>query len=168
MLASLESLSLRFLLNFSSHNGVNSGRSYIVMMCLIILQGNGKVAMIISVHITSDTASVWYFPDEVAYPCSSSLTLPLPKKSEVFFCMQALQTMSYCSYCTGMLNWFIGFCFLLQSYEQYYTVNTSQVKKVMHLNSEYFCQMGFQHNIVTITWLVKKSTLRPQCQQTFV
>lgn len=59
----LESLSLRFLLNFSSQNRRTSGRSYIVMMCLIILQGNGKVAMVSSVHITSDTASVWYFPD---------------------------------------------------------------------------------------------------------
>lgn len=48
------------------------------------------------------------------------LTLPLPKKSEVFFCMQALQTMSYCSNFTEMLNWFIGFCFVLQSYEQYH------------------------------------------------
>lgn len=39
-------------------------------------------------------------------------TLPLPKKSEVFFCMQALQTMSYCSYFTEMLNWFVSFCFV--------------------------------------------------------
>lgn len=46
--------------------------------------------------------------------------------------------------------------------KQYYTVNTSPVKKVLQLNSEYFYQMGFQHNIVTISWLVENSTLRRQ------
>lgn len=57
--------------------------------------------------------------------------------------------MSYWSYFTEMLNWFTGFCFVLQNYEQYYAVNTSQVQKSDAISSEYFYQMGFQHNIVT-------------------
>lgn len=110
----LESLSLRFLLNFSSHNRSSSGRSYIVMMCLIILQGKGKVAMVSSAYSTT----VWYCISLV-FPWLSCLPLfllsyppPLPKNSEVFFCMRALQPMSYCSYFTEMLNWFRGFCFV--------------------------------------------------------
>lgn len=73
--------------------------------------------------------------------------------------MQALRTMSYCSTqkCLTGLQ-----VFVLQSYEQYYTVSASQVKKSDAISSEYFYQIGFQHNIVTTTRLVKKSTLRPQ------
>lgn len=81
----LQGLSLKFLLNFSSHNRRTSGRSHIVMMCLGILQGNGKVAIVSSVHITSDTVSVCYFPDKLL-TLVASLTFPLPKTSEVFFC----------------------------------------------------------------------------------
>lgn len=60
-----------------------SGRSYIVMLCLIILWGKRKVKMVWSVHLTN-TLILHQFGIsliQVPYPCSSSLILPFPKKS---------------------------------------------------------------------------------------
>lgn len=96
------------------------------------------------------------------------LALPLPKRSEVFFCMQALQTISSCSYFTEMLNWFIGFCSVLQSYAQYYhSKHISGEKKSRQLNWIFLSNEISTHycNYYLASQEIYHKTL--ECQQTF-